>query len=473
MARAPKPAVPKQVVTVRMYKNLLGDCFLLRIVEKQKTAHILIDCGILQNVAGDRETMQAVAASVVADTNGHLDLLVVTHEHHDHISGFAHAADTFFSDHLTIGNLWMAWTENERDPQAQALNARFNTVKQAVSLAAGRAATMAAAGVSEADDLLVGLQNFIGVVEMPDDPPGATERLTGRVIMRKLKEKVREKGVEPRFLEPGTVLDTPGAASLRAHVLGPPRTPERLFQDLPTRSSGEAHETYLGKRFAAADDLLSVVVDPSRPFGESPFPPRFALTEAEVRKGGDTASDWINAHYYGGETTQKVETEWLGSAGALALKLDSDTNNTSLALAFEMRDGRILIFAADAQVGNWLSWHDQDYGEPPVKAADLLRRTVFYKVGHHASHNATLRDDGLELMNGGDLVAMIPVVETVARAQGSKGWNMPYPPLLARLNALTRNRVIRGDEPTDVARFPPGRLRTHKDDLWVEYDVRI
>jgi hypothetical protein len=35
-----------------------------------------------------------------------------------------------------------------------------------------------------------------------------------------------------------------------------------------------------------------------------------------------------------------------------------------------------------------------------VKAEDLLERTVLYKVGHHASHNATLRQKGLELMKG-------------------------------------------------------------------------
>jgi hypothetical protein len=296
--------------------------------------------------------------------------------------------------------------------------------------------------------------------------------------MRKLKEKVRAAGVEPRFLEPGAVLQTPGAVSLRAHALGPPRNPKRLFQDLPTRKDGEGHETYLDaevstyldRRFAAADDLLNLANEVGRSGGAGPFPPRYALTEAEVQTGGDPARDWIKERYYGGSTA-KIDSEWLGSAGALALKLDSDTNNTSLALAFEMIGGKVLLFAADAQVGNWLSWHDQDYGEPPVTVASLLGRTVFYKVGHHASHNATLRDQGLELMRSGDLVAMIPVVETVAKAQGSKGWNMPYPPLLERLNALTRNRVIRGDQGVPPGSFPPGSLRTHKDDLWVEYDV--
>ncbi len=109
---------------------------------------------------------------------------------------------------------------------------------------------------------------------------------------------------------------------------------------------------------------------------------------------------------------RQIESDWLGAAGTLALQLDSDTNNTSLALAIELSPGgKVLLFPGDAQVGNWLSWHALHWtreGEPErsVDAADLLRRTAFYKVGHHASHNATLREKGLELMDaagpGGD-----------------------------------------------------------------------
>src|SRR6266699_2202355 len=68
--------------------------------------------------------------------------------------------------------------------------------------------------------------------------------------------------------------------------------------------------------------------------------------------------------------------------------LDSMTNNTSLVLAIELADGDVLLFAADAQVGNWLSWQDLKWtvGTSPVTGPDLLKRTIFYKVGHHGSH---------------------------------------------------------------------------------------
>ena len=90
----------------------------------------------------------------------------------------------------------------------------------------------------------------------------------------------------------------------------------------------------------------------------------------------------------------------------------------------------MLLFPGDAQVGNWLSWHDcrwpkdaKDDDPNLVTAKRLLERTVLYKVGHHASHNATLREQGLEWMTSPELVAMIPVNEEFARDK--KHWDMP------------------------------------------------
>ncbi len=109
----------------------------------------------------------------------------------------------------------------------------------------------------------------------------------------------------------------------------------------------------------------------------------------------------------------------------------------------------------DAQIDNWESWKAVSFSLPDgagptrtVTSKDLLERTVFYKVGHHGSHNATHRAEGLELMTSPDLVAMIPVNHQTAK---KKKWNMPFPPLLKRLTEKCRSRVIRQDEPTGTA----------------------
>jgi len=44
--------------------------------------------------------------------------------------------------------------------------------------------------------------------------------------------------------------------------------------------------------------------------------------------------------------------------------LQSATNNTSLVLAIELEDGDVMLFAGDAQVGNWLSWQDLTWTLP-------------------------------------------------------------------------------------------------------------
>ena len=119
--------------------------------------------------------------------------------------------------------------------------------------------------------------------------------------------------------------------------------------------------------------------------GEYPFADRFRRWEDET-----STTDEIAKLYYKYEPERRIDGEWLGSAEALALKIDGDVNNTSLALAIEVPGRDVLVFPADAQVGNWLSWHDQVYPAKPEQpstvqetAAQILARAIFYKVGHH------------------------------------------------------------------------------------------
>ena len=123
--------------------------------------------------------------------------------------------------------------------------------------------------------------------------------------------------------------------------------------------------------------------------------------------------------------------------------------------------GAVLLFPADAQVGNWLSWQSVTCGTGAdvVTGPELLRRTVFYKVGHHGSHNATLKEHGLEEMTSPDLVAFIPVDHAMAV---KKRWGrMPLPELVTALAERTRGRVVRIDEDAPagldaVTAGPPG-----------------
>jgi hypothetical protein len=47
-------------------------------------------------------------------------VIVLTHEHWDHVSGFYSALEKFKG--FTVGEIWAAWTENSADPQAAELD---------------------------------------------------------------------------------------------------------------------------------------------------------------------------------------------------------------------------------------------------------------------------------------------------------------------------------------------------------------
>jgi hypothetical protein len=89
----------EQEVVVRMYGQGFGDCFLLAFprLEEGKDpdpkdpVYVVIDSGVFYNTPGDRQRMRDVAKSIKVATGGTIDLLVGTHEHHDHLCGFEYA----------------------------------------------------------------------------------------------------------------------------------------------------------------------------------------------------------------------------------------------------------------------------------------------------------------------------------------------------------------------------------------------
>jgi hypothetical protein len=175
------------------------------------------------------------------------------------------------------------------------------------------------------------------------------------------------------------------------------------------------------------------------------------------------------------QSWRQIDDMMLESSATLALQMDKYINNTSLVLAFELPNQDVLLFPGDAQVGNWDSWSAiKDFDSD-----DLIKRTVFYKVGHHGSHNATLKP-ALEKMTNSKLVAMIPTNEWFARK--SKHWIMPAPILYQTLEKHTAGRVLRNDQgKNDVPDPVVDRKDVHwdgldenvkADDLFIDYFVR-
>ena len=102
-----------------MYRHGLGDCHLLRLPKKGGGDFvIMIDCGVILGTPDASTIMNSVLKSIIATTNGHVDLLVATHEHWDHLSGFLQAQSQFHPaseppdrSKLQADEVWVAWTE--------------------------------------------------------------------------------------------------------------------------------------------------------------------------------------------------------------------------------------------------------------------------------------------------------------------------------------------------------------------------
>lgn len=430
-----------------MYCQGLGDCFLLTFQEMgQKPIHVLIDCGVLLATPNSTDRIREVAGDILKRCNGELDLLVVTHEHWDHLSGFTQARDLF--EKIQIKQLWMSWAENPHDDLATVLDRRR---KQARKLLKGMRRFLEQ-GSTDKDltELKSQLDTITGFEE--DQNPSRSRKLSQT---EEILTYLRSKAHKIQYLEPGPrAQHLPGLTQVQFYVLGPPRNERLLRRDAPRKTQHEVYQLddMLDSALilSAAHKTMNATAGHFIPFDKSRQRSLELVKENVYRYGFEHA-------YYGftddhPQQWRRIDNDWLRVAESLALKLDNDTNNTSLVLAIEfVKTKEVLLFPGDAQTGSWLSWNSALLGETTSKKGrlekpleDLLHRTIFYKVSHHGSHNGTLAMQGLEDMTHPELTAFMSVDEKIARM--TKGWDMPFEPLLRRLLTKTQGRLVRMDQ---------------------------
>jgi hypothetical protein len=529
---------PAAGVAVRMYRQGLGDCFLLAFptADANQSYYVLIDCGVIQGAPNGATNLNAVAQDINLATGGQIDLLVITHRHADHMSGFQYANSVFAN--VRIENLWLSWLENPQDAYAQGFWKSSGQAAQALANAL-RAQPAAMAQTASVLDFI----GDLGAIAQGGDPLGFV-----RGVYKKQAGTINycRPGDGPLWLPASD--GRAAATGARLFVLGPPSDPKALAQMDPT---GNANEIYLARgggpnavtAFMMAmldEDTLDgddcLVHEESYPFGRylrvsrdeamhwnkdffrtyygfdaSDQAPIAADVSAAIAadtsappgdaEAGAPASEVVAGMpaargplprpkpLQDNPAWRRIDDIWLSSGEELALQLDSCINNTSLVLAIELvRSKKVLLFAADAQVGNWLSWARlPDWSIPAenrtVGVKDLLERTVLYKVGHHGSHNATAAELpdagpwGLALMSSPDLVAMLPVDEEAANC--IKHWQMPWPDLMNHLNAKTGERIMRLDQ--GIPASNPGPLsqgawdafaqQVQVTDLYIQYTL--
>lgn len=446
-------------VRVRMYCQGLGDCFLLRFpTDDGGTFSVLIDCGVIIGTPNAADRMKLVIDDLAKETKGTIDLVVGTHEHWDHLSGFD-LPPGYFADKIKIKKVWLAWTEDKKDPVTKKLIDDRTEKKKALARAVQKVKMRLGADAPEVDEA-ASVLGFFGI-DVTDDADligqgGPVDKI-GRA-MQFLRDH------EATYCEPGTVQTLPGVAGVNVYVLGPPRDQDQLFRDLPTKKDagtvtyGLDGVAFSLEAYCGLEQLVNFASAPEPDEHRLPFDGNYRIPEESA------AHDpfYQQRYYFADDDWRRIDGDWAGDVSRFALKLDSYTNNMSLALAFELPDRQVLLFPGDAQVGNWESWHEDSKGNKQiftlgyrkVTAADLLDRTVLYKVAHHGSHNATLKEDGLELMKAPGLVAMIPC--EIYTAHVKKRWTkMPFQPIL---DDLTRQKVavLQADQKAKDEKLPPG-----------------
>ena len=104
---------PTDGVTIRMYRQGHGDCFLLAFPREGggDPVFVLIDCGYKpgsQAFLHKKPIGDIVEHLAESTTDNRLDLAVITHEHQDHVNGIWKKKDPYFKD-FTIEEAWFAW----------------------------------------------------------------------------------------------------------------------------------------------------------------------------------------------------------------------------------------------------------------------------------------------------------------------------------------------------------------------------
>jgi len=424
-------------ILIRVYNVGLGDCIYVRVPDGDESRHILIDCGtssrgeLLERAVKDLEQNY-----LPQDGRGRprLDLLVVTHNHEDHLSGFGLSAVSNWFQNISIGDIWLSASMDRNHPQAGKTFRLLEFADRSTNSLS--AISLGAAFDAMAQDLL----SARGKGDTEANAKALTmlsETLAGQLPGKKplYVHDGLENGRSPKiFSETGT----------RLHVLAP---------------AYDIDGTYLGKlgeAFAAFEQFQGQVGS------QSGKDPKAAVDLIENFRNPKNRPANISTGDF-----QRLRERLIYQALAFVIKGCGElANNTSVVLLLEWRQQRLLfggdaqcktgrkdIFVTDATNGSWNAMWERHM--------HLLDRPLdFLKVGHHGSHNATpwSADDAQDPVNR-ILDSLIPpsgsdcrVVVSTERAQ-SKTFkrNLPRKELMIELGRRLRDPETHYDE---TARYP-------------------
>jgi beta-lactamase superfamily II metal-dependent hydrolase len=415
---------------IRMYRVGFGDFFLLSVPAGGEHHHIVIDCGVTRGKTGkgDIGTIKDAAADMLRETQGKLALVIVTHRHMDHIIGFSRCQE-FQS--VKVDSIWMPVWETEYDSNISSLQEELS----ALALDVQTHLAAVSDGSEESNEMLAMLENAVGDLGVAGTGGGSN-----KASLKLLKEGM---GVKPQYYSKGQQPRLPKVladAGLTAEILGPPPIDAKQFVKLKDLKKGVGQ--YLDAAAAIRTDSKKF-----RPFRNT-FEYKPDEYEPEAFREWWTRDPAKPKNPRPWEALQSAVDEAQPAVLLTAVKqLDAFLNNQSLVVLFTFR-GKKLLFAGDAQAGNWEYWlYD---GDTPTKSpsdklgeqgAAVLGHLDFYKVGHHGSTNAT-PIAAVNAMNGG----FVSMCSTQADSFGSVE-NKSEVPRIPLIEALAKkSAIVRSDQ---------------------------
>ena len=206
-------------IDVRMYNVGFGDCLLLRLPTSDGERRMLVDCGYHSQGKG-KFTDQELVKQIKKDLAGQpLNVVIATHRHQDHISGFG---ETQLWQDIAVDEVWLPFTANETpgdgDPTPHAWRALMDAAHGLLD-DRGKLTPQAMAALDARDD-----QDKAGVEFMlwnaRANAPGIDNLLHGM-------KGADGRPARRRFLPEDKThfpssFETPALPGVKIHVLGPP-----------------------------------------------------------------------------------------------------------------------------------------------------------------------------------------------------------------------------------------------------------
>lgn len=315
-------------IRIRMYQLGFGDCYLVSVPDGTMTRHICVDFGNVSGKGGSNAPFQAIAENIEKETNGHLDVAVMTHEHLDHMEGYYHQRKIF--DRMKVDWVWMSIPS---DPDYYDKFPDDQPVKKLQNLtdAFHRQMMKQRANLASSFDAL--LRNNLSNADRID-------------YLRQLPKK----GV--LYLRRGNSVAGKPFRDIKCRVLAPEKDMSVYYGGVQGQ-----HLNHMIKSLALA--------------------------------AGDSNNDrWMFPYVKRSQKPPQLsDSDWKRLRGSImqgavegVRTIDRAKNNTSL--VFQLSVGRRnLLFTGDAELESWDIFIK--------KNKNWLKPVDFLKVSHHGSHNGT------------------------------------------------------------------------------------